>query len=93
MQDEGAITRLDLSGLKCPLPVLRTAKALRGLAPGSLLTVICTDPMAAIDIPNLVREAGDALVRQERGSHGLSFTIRKGTIRKGVAEIPQVPPH
>ena len=25
---------LDLSGLKCPLPVLRTAKALRGLAPG-----------------------------------------------------------
>ena len=93
MQDEGAITHLDLSGLKCPLPVLRTAKALRGLAPGSLLIVICTDPMAAIDIPNLVREAGDALVRQERGSHGLSFTIRKGTIRAGVAEIPQVPPH
>lgn len=84
----GDAIHLDLSGLKCPLPVLRTRKALRGLAPGTLLTVTCTDPMAAIDIPNLVREAGDVLVRQDRKSTTLSFTIRKA-----VAENHQDPPH
>jgi tRNA 2-thiouridine synthesizing protein A len=51
-------TRLDLTGLKCPLPALRTAKALKALSPGEVLEVHCTDPLAVIDIPNLVRETG-----------------------------------
>jgi tRNA 2-thiouridine synthesizing protein A len=50
---------LDLRGLKCPLPVLKTRKVLTRLAPGELLLVSCTDPMAAIDLPNLARETGD----------------------------------
>jgi tRNA 2-thiouridine synthesizing protein A len=50
---------LDLRGLKCPLPALYTRKALAGLAPGDVLFVSCTDPLAGIDIPNLVRETGD----------------------------------
>lgn len=68
---------LDLSGLKCPLPVLRTAKALRGLAPGEGLSVRCTDPMAAIDIPNLLRERGDHLERMLRHDGILTFEIRR----------------
>ena len=52
---------LDLSGLKCPLPALRTRKALRALAPGARLAVTATDPLAGIDIPNVVREEGAAL--------------------------------
>jgi tRNA 2-thiouridine synthesizing protein A len=68
---------LDLSGLKCPLPALRTRKALKGAAGGALLSVICTDPMAAIDIPNLVRETGDELVSQEEAGGKLMFAIRK----------------
>lgn len=71
-------TDLDLSGLKCPLPVLRTAKALRGLPEGARLRVTCTDPMAAIDIPNLVRETGDRLDAAEREGPLLRFTIRRG---------------
>ncbi len=69
---------LDLRGLKCPLPVLRTAKALRGLAPGAVLSVRCTDPMAAIDIPNLLRERGDHLERMRRDEGVLTFEIRRG---------------
>lgn len=57
---------LDLSGLKCPLPVLRTRKALRSLAAGRTLVVTCTDPLAALDIPNLVREEGARLDAAER---------------------------
>ena len=68
---------LDLSGLKCPLPVLRTRKALRALPAGARLRVTCTDPMAAIDIPNLVRETGDRLDAAERDGGTLRFTIRR----------------
>jgi tRNA 2-thiouridine synthesizing protein A len=68
---------LDLSGLKCPLPVLRTRKALLGLQPGDCLRVICTDPLAGIDVPNLVRETGDVLEEQQQDHARISFLIRK----------------
>ena len=71
--------RLDLTGLKCPLPVLRARKALRTLDGGALLDVICTDPMAAIDIPHMVRENGDALIAQTAEAGVLSFRIQKAT--------------
>lgn len=68
-------TILDLAGLKCPLPVLRTRKALQTLPAGATLVVLCTDPMAAIDIPNLVREEGWRLAGAERDGAELRFTI------------------
>jgi tRNA 2-thiouridine synthesizing protein A len=68
---------LDLRGLKCPLPVLYTRKALASLAPGDVLPVECTDPLAGIDIPNLVRETGDALEDARREEKLLAFRIRK----------------
>jgi tRNA 2-thiouridine synthesizing protein A len=70
-------TTLDLKGLKCPLPALKTRKALKAVLPGDELEVVCTDPMAAIDIPNLVRETGDAVVRQESADGILTFVIRR----------------
>ncbi|MGC3777924.1 sulfurtransferase TusA family protein, partial [Escherichia coli] len=51
-------TTLDLTGLKCPLPALKTRKALKPLKPGDQLEVHCTDPLSVIDIPNLIRETG-----------------------------------
>jgi len=71
------MVHLDLSGLKCPLPVLRTRKALRSMGPGDRIQVICTDPLAAIDLPNLVRETGDVLEDQQNDGSRLSFLIRK----------------
>ncbi len=73
--DDGSETILDLAGLKCPLPVLRTRKALATLPAGSRLVVLCTDPMAAIDIPNLVREVGARLDGTDRRGDCLRFTI------------------
>ncbi|NJL08683.1 MAG: sulfurtransferase TusA family protein [Methylacidiphilales bacterium] len=72
-----AATVLDLEGLKCPLPVLRTRKALGRIAPGSRLVVRCTDPMSVIDIPHLCHETGDALERHEVAGGVLIFTIRR----------------
>jgi len=70
-------TTLDLRGLKCPLPALRTRKALKGLTPGDLLVVACTDPLADLDIPNLVRETGDELEKTSHLNDVLTFNIRK----------------
>ena len=70
-------TLLDLKGLKCPLPVLRTRKALARMASGEVLAVACTDPMAAIDIPHLVRETGDVLEQADGADGVLMFRIRK----------------
>ena len=52
---------LDLRGLKCPLPALKTRKLLSKMAAGEVLVIECTDPLTTIDIPNLLRETGDKL--------------------------------
>ena len=72
-----AETTLNLRGLKCPLPALRARKALSRLPAGDLLVVECTDPLAEIDIPNLVRETGDELEGRSRDGDVLVFRIRK----------------
>jgi tRNA 2-thiouridine synthesizing protein A len=68
---------LNLRGLKCPLPALRARKALTGMAAGELLTIECTDPLTAIDIPNLLRETGDRLESKSEADGVLRFQIRK----------------
>lgn len=68
---------LDLRGLKCPLPALKVRKALSRLPAGQTLVAECTDPLAAIDIPNLVRQTGDALEETRQEADILVFRIRK----------------
>jgi len=68
---------MNLRGLKCPLPALRTRKALAGLAKGDVLVIECTDPLAAVDIPNLLNQTGDTLEKTERAKKVLTFHIRK----------------
>lgn len=69
---------LDLKGLKCPLPALRTRKAMGKLGAGEEIVVVCTDPLSMIDIPHFVRENGHALIAQERDETTFTFHIRKG---------------
>jgi tRNA 2-thiouridine synthesizing protein A len=69
--------RLDLVGLKCPLPALKTRKALKELASGERIAVVCTDPLSEVDIPNLVRETCDILEETRREGDQRSFIIRK----------------
>ena len=70
-------TKLDLTGLKCPLPALKTRKALKTVPPGDFLEVICTDPLSVIDIPNLIRETGDKVEIIERVEDRVTFLIEK----------------
>jgi tRNA 2-thiouridine synthesizing protein A len=69
--------KLDLTGLKCPLPALMTAKALKTLAPGQVLEVHCTDPLSVIDIPHLVHRTGDRVEITEQTEQRIIFVIEK----------------
>ena len=70
-------TTMNLRGLKCPLPALRVRKKLSALKSGDLIVAECTDPLAAIDIPNLLRQTGDTLEGNAEADGILTFRIRK----------------
>ena len=70
-------TVLDLSGLLCPLPVLKARKALMALPSGSELVILATDPMATIDMPHFCDEQGHQLLEQSKSGEVLRFRIRR----------------
>jgi tRNA 2-thiouridine synthesizing protein A len=69
---------IDVRGLKCPLPVLKTARRMSSRAAGTRFVVLADDPMAAIDVPNFCREEGHRLIAAERSGDALRFEIEKG---------------
>ncbi|MBI3673322.1 MAG: sulfurtransferase TusA family protein [Rhizobiales bacterium] len=68
--------RLDVSGLLCPLPVLKARKRLSTMASGEELTVIATDPMSAIDVPHFCAEQGHTLLDSAARENSYVFRIR-----------------
>jgi len=70
-------TTMNLRGLKCPLPALRVKKKLSSLKSGDLIVAECTDPLATLDIPNLLRQTGDTLEGKSEADGVLTFRIRK----------------
>lgn len=83
MEEAGEIAlALDLRGLKCPLPVLRTRKAIAVLPVDATVSVETTDPLASIDIPHFCNENGHVLVSQEQTDGGHRFVIRTTSTRR-----------
>jgi tRNA 2-thiouridine synthesizing protein A len=68
---------LDLRGLKCPLPALMTKRALARLAPGAIITVRTSDPLAVVDIPHMCGEEGHAVESVTKEESGDAFRIRR----------------
>ncbi|MFX1411535.1 MAG: sulfurtransferase TusA family protein [Promethearchaeota archaeon] len=67
----------DYTGLKCPMPVLKTKKELRNLAQGQVIEVIADDVGAKKDIPALLNKTGDELVDLREDNGNLIFVIKK----------------
>ncbi len=78
MNDRTADRTLDLRGLLCPLPVLKSRRALKAMPAGAQLTVDTSDPVASIDLPHFCREDGHRLLALERTDFGMRFVIEKG---------------
>ncbi|MDI9245637.1 sulfurtransferase TusA family protein [Marinobacter sp. CHS3-4] len=68
--------KLDASGLRCPMPLLKTKLALNGMAAGELLEVVATDAGSEKDIPAYLSLTQHELVssREEKGQ--FTFVIK-----------------
>ena len=75
--DEDAIL-IDVRGLKCPLPVLKTARRMGPHPAGTRFTVLATDPLARIDVPHFCQENGHRLIASGSEAETLRFEIEKG---------------
>jgi len=69
---------LDTSGLTCPLPVMKTKKALKKLEAGQVLHLIATDPATGDDIPGLVDQMGSSIEETNEDGGKYHFYIKKG---------------
>ena len=68
---------LDARGLSCPLPILRTKKALNELTAGQTLRVIATDPGAVKDFQAFSKQTGNDLLESSEANGEFTFLIRK----------------
>lgn len=68
---------LDLKGLSCPIPIVKTAKAVKGLQPGELIEALATDPGSVADFAAWSRSTGNELVEQSEQDGVYRFVIRK----------------
>ncbi len=68
---------LDCSGMACPMPILKTKKAIDGLQTGQVLEVIATDPGSVSDFDSWTKKTGHALVASEQQADKYVFFIRK----------------
>ncbi|MFO1381798.1 MAG: sulfurtransferase TusA family protein [Chitinivorax sp.] len=68
---------IDLSGLNCPLPILRTKKALAELQSGQVLKVTATDPATPKDFDAFARQTGNALLQSAEEGGKFLFWLRR----------------
>ena len=68
---------LDARGLGCPLPILRTRKAINELLPGQVLKILATDPGSVRDMESFCQQTGNELVLSHREDSSHIFFVRK----------------
>lgn len=70
-------TSLDLKGLSCPLPIIKTAKAMKELAPGQLLEAFATDPGSVPDFKAWSQATGNPLMESSQDGGIYHFVLKK----------------
>jgi len=70
-------TTLDLKGLSCPIPIAKTAKTMKQLAPGELVEVLATDPGSVPDFQAWSKATGNPLVEIGEADGVFRFLLRK----------------
>ena len=68
---------LNLKGLSCPMPIIKTAKAMKGLYPGQLVEVFATDPGSVPDFKAWARATGNSLVESSEEAGVFHFMLKK----------------
>jgi len=68
---------LDAKGLKCPMPVVKTSKEIKGIEVGGILEVLATDPGSMADITAWTKSTGNELLNAARDDGVFKFYIRR----------------
>ena len=68
---------LDVTGLKCPMPLLKAKKALNEMAPAGLLKVLATDPGSERDFETFSRQSGHLLLESTKDGDIFIYILRK----------------
>ncbi len=68
---------VDAKGLSCPMPIVKTAQAIKTVEPGAMIEVLATDPGSVKDIAAWCRSTGNELVDQSSDASVYRFVIRK----------------
>jgi tRNA 2-thiouridine synthesizing protein A len=68
---------LDVKGLNCPLPILRTKKALAEMESGQVLRVLATDAGSLKDFPAFAKQTGNALLEQKEENRVFEFYLKR----------------
>jgi len=68
---------LDVTGLNCPMPLLKAKKALNGMPAGALLKVIATDPASMRDFEVFSQQSGNALLESKQSDGRYEYLLRK----------------
>jgi tRNA 2-thiouridine synthesizing protein A len=68
---------LDLKGLSCPLPIAKTAQAVRNLQPGDLIEVFATDPGSVPDFKAWAKATGNPLIESNEDGGVFRFVLQK----------------
>ena len=71
-------TELDARGLLCPMPIVKTAKAMKELRPGEVLKLIATDRGSVADVPAWAESTGNELLERYEEDGAFVFFLRKG---------------
>jgi len=68
---------VDARGLNCPLPILRTKKALNDMKSGQVLRILATDPTALRDFQAFAKQTGKELLQHVEQDGVFSFLLRR----------------
>ena len=68
---------IDARGLNCPLPILRTKKALNGMQSGQVVRVVATDPGSVRDFEAFARQTGNALLEHGEADGAFWFLVKR----------------
>jgi TusA-related sulfurtransferase len=69
---------VDTSRMSCPMPVVKAAKEMQGMAVGQVLKIIATDKGSQADIPAWAEDTGNELLDARSGDGKFVFFVRKG---------------
>lgn len=71
------VDSLDLTGLACPMPIVKVSKKMKELNPGDIVDALTSDPGALTDFPAWARTSGNEIIQTDTEGSNTRFYIKK----------------